>query len=202
MKDTYNTIASPSVETLFKDRNSKFFGYAFRVQNEEEVKERLQELRELHPSAGHHCYAYQLGVANVKYRVNDDGEPSNSAGMPIYGQIQSFDVTDVLIVSIRYFGGVKLGVGGLINAYRSSAKLALEASEIVEKTIQVTFQLNFGYDLMNKVMRIIKERNLTLIHQKMELDCEFVVATRLRDADAIQEILESVYKLEVRRLVS
>ncbi|MAD97121.1 MAG: YigZ family protein [Flavobacteriaceae bacterium] len=201
MKDTYNTIARPGEETLFKDRNSKFFGYAFPVQTEDDVKERLQELQELHPSAGHHCYAYQLGVETKKYRVNDDGEPSNSAGMPIYGQIQSFGLTNVLIVSVRYFGGVKLGVGGLINAYRNSAKLALEASEIVEEIIQVQFQLNFAYDLMNKVMRVIKEKNLQVIYQKMELDCEFVIAVRQREADALQQVLEGIYKLEVARLV-
>lgn len=113
-KDTYKTITQASPETLFKEKNSKFFGYAFSVTNEEEVKEILTQLKKDHFSARHWCYAYQIGTENIQYRANDDGEPNNSAGMPIYGQIQSFDVTNVLVVVVRYFGGVKLGVGGLI----------------------------------------------------------------------------------------
>ena len=113
LKDTYRTITKPSEEVLFKDKNSKFFGYAFPVKNEEEIKEHLEDLRKKHHAARHWCYAWQLGKEEYRYRANDDGEPSNSAGMPIYGQIQSFDVTNVLIVVVRYFGGVKLGVGGL-----------------------------------------------------------------------------------------
>ena len=116
MDDVYKTIATPSEETLFKDRNSKFFGYAFPVHSETDVKEALESLKKQHHSARHFCYAWQLGVETIRFRANDDGEPSNSAGMPIYGQIQSFGVTNILVVSVRYFGGTKLGVGGLINA--------------------------------------------------------------------------------------
>ena len=163
-KDTYKTLVKPSEETLFKDRNSKFFGYAFPVHSEEDIKRCLEELRKKHHTARHHCYAWQLGTESIRFRANDDGEPNNSAGQPIYGQIQAFDVTNVLIVSVRYFGGTKLGVGGLINAYRSSAQLALDASEIIEKTIDVHYKLKFGYDLMNKVQRVIKERNITIIN--------------------------------------
>ena len=123
MDDTFKTILKPSKEVLFKDKNSKFFGYVFPVLNEDDVKNNLEALKKQHHAARHWCYAYQLGTEFVKYRANDDGEPSNSAGMPIYGQIQSFDVTNVLIVVVRYFGGVKLGVGGLINAYRTTAKI-------------------------------------------------------------------------------
>ena len=122
MDDTYKTIEIPSKETLFKDRNSKFYGYAFPVANEDAVKSYLELLRKKHHTARHFCYAWQLGIESIRYRANDDGEPSNSAGMPIYGQIQSFEVTNILVVSVRYFGGIKLGVGGLINAYRSSAR--------------------------------------------------------------------------------
>ena len=120
MEDTYKTIEKPSEETLFKDRNSKFFGYAFPVLNEDDVKNALESLKKKHHSARHFCYAWQLGVETISYRANDDGEPNNSAGMPIYGQIQAFGVTNILIVSVRYFGGTKLGVGGLINAYKNS----------------------------------------------------------------------------------
>ena len=200
INDTYKTLTKPSEETLFKDRNSKFFGYAYPVLSEEDIKNRLEELRKIHHTARHHCYAWQLGAENVRFRANDDGEPSNSAGQPIYGQIQAFDVTNVLIVSVRYFGGTKLGVGGLINAYRTSAQLALEASEIVEKTIDVLYKLKFGYDMMNKVQRIIKERNLHIVDQKLEMDCEYTISVRKKDAQQIFDIFEALFKVEVKQL--
>ncbi|RSC93263.1 IMPACT family protein [Tenacibaculum singaporense] len=200
MKDTYKTITKPSEETLFKDRNSKFFGYAFPVFSEEDIKERLEELRKQHHTARHHCYAWQLGTENIRFRANDDGEPSNSAGQPIYGQIQSFDVTNILIVSVRYFGGTKLGVGGLINAYRTSAQLALEASEIVEKTIDIHYKLKFGYDMMNKVQRIIKERNLDIINQKLELDCEYTISVRKKEAESIFEVFNNLFKVDIKEV--
>ncbi len=200
MQDTYKTIEEPSEETLFKDRNSKFFGYAFPVLNEEDIKNALEELKKKHHSARHFCYAWQLGVETISYRANDDGEPNNSAGMPIYGQIQAFDVTNILIVSVRYFGGTKLGVGGLINAYKNSAQLALEASKIIIKTIDVQFQLSFGYEVMNKVMRIVKEKQLTIVSQTLELDCQYIISVRKKEAEAILEIFTNLYKVEVKKL--
>ena len=200
MEDTYKTIEKPSEETLFKDRNSKFFGYAFPVLNEDDVKNALESLKKKHHSARHFCYAWQLGVETISYRANDDGEPNNSAGMPIYGQILSFEVTNILVVSVRYFGGTKLGVGGLINAYKTSAQVTLEASEIIEKTIDIHYQLNFNYDLMSKVMRIIKEKNLEIIHQKLELDCEIQFSVRKNDSDSIFKIFDTFYKVEIKRL--
>ena len=198
--DSYKTILKPSEETLFKDRNSKFFGYAFPVLHEDDVKDCLEELKKKHHTARHFCYAYQIGIEDIKYRANDDGEPNNSAGMPIYGQIQSFDVTNILIVSVRYFGGTKLGVGGLINAYKTSAQLTLETSTIVEKTIDIFYQLNFEYDMMNKVMRIIKEKNITLENQKMELACEFIISIRKKEAENIFEIFDTLYKVAIKTL--
>lgn len=135
LKDTYRTLDFPSDEILYKEKNSKFFGYAFPISSEDEAKIILESLRKQHSSAGHCCYAFQIGTDKIQFRANDDGEPSNSAGMPIYGQIQSFDVTNVLVVVVRYFGGVKLGVGGLISAYKISAQMALETSEIAEKRL-------------------------------------------------------------------
>ncbi|MFT5751921.1 MAG: putative YigZ family protein, partial [Dokdonia sp.] len=135
MKDTYRTITIPSPEVLFKDRNSKFFGYAFPISSEEEVKPLIDQLRKSHHQARHWCYAWVLGNTYERFRANDDGEPSNSAGAPIHGQLQSFDLTNVLVVVVRYFGGTKLGVGGLINAYRTGAQLALDAAIIAERTI-------------------------------------------------------------------
>jgi uncharacterized YigZ family protein len=199
-KDSYKTITKASEETLFKDRNSKFFGYAFPVLHEDDVKESIDLLKKKHHAARHFCYAYQIGVEQIKFRANDDGEPNNSAGMPIYGQIQSFEVTNILIVSVRYFGGTKLGVGGLINAYKTSAQISLEASEIIEKTIDIFFELNFQYDLMNKVMRIVKEKNLTIVSQKLELDCKYVISIRKKEAQVIFEIFDNLYKVDIKTL--
>ncbi|TCI84562.1 IMPACT family protein [Tenacibaculum sp. M341] len=198
IEDTYKTITLPSQETLFKDRNSKFFGYAFPVNNEEDIKNRLEELRKLHHTARHHCYAWQLGTEKIRFRANDDGEPSNSAGQPIYGQIQAFGVTNVLIVSVRYFGGTKLGVGGLINAYRSSAQLALEASEIIEKTINIEYKLTFGYDMMNKVQQIIKKQQIEIINQKLELNCEYIISVRKKEAESIFNVFDNLFKVEIK----
>ncbi len=200
MEDTYKTIEKPSEETLFKDRNSKFFGYAFPVLNENDVKEAIDGLKKKHHAARHFCYAWQFGLETVRFRANDDGEPSNSAGMPIYGQIQAFSVTNILIVSVRYFGGTKLGVGGLINAYRSSAKLALEASGILEKTIKISFQLSFDYELMSKVMRIIKERNILIVSQQLEMDCKYIISVRKKEASIIFDLFTNLYKVSIKKL--
>ena len=198
LKDTYKTLSKPSDEILFKEKNSKFFGYAFPISTEEEVKEIIETLKKQHHSARHWCYAYQLGTESITYRANDDGEPNNSAGMPIYGQIQSFELTNVLVVVVRYFGGVKLGVGGLISAYKTTAQMTLEASEIIEKTINIYFTIAFDYKNMNKVMRIIKEKNLEIIAQKMEMSCEIEIATRKKNAKNIFDIFNSVYEILIK----
>ncbi|WP_336068990.1 YigZ family protein [Mesoflavibacter sp. CH_XMU1404-2] len=200
--DTYKTIVKPNDEVLFKDKNSKFFGYAFPVKNEDEVKAHIEDLKKQHHSARHWCYAYQIGFEepDLLYRANDDGEPNNSAGMPIYGQIQSFEVTNVLIVIVRYFGGVKLGVGGLINAYKTTAQMALEACEIVTKTINIDFLITFDYKNMNKVMRVIKEKNLNITNQKLELDCQITISVRKKEANTIASIFESIYEVNIKEL--
>ena len=198
--DTYKTIVEASPETLYKEKNSKFFGFAFPVTSEEEVKNHIEKLKKEHFSARHWCYAYQIGTTKVHYRANDDGEPNNSAGMPIYGQIQSFDVTNVLVVVVRYFGGVKLGVGGLISAYRESAKMALEASAIIEKTIDIHFNLIFDYKNMNKVMRVIKEKNLNIVSQKMEENCQIEISTRKKNAEMIFDIFSSLFEVEITEI--
>ena len=199
-KDTYKTIAAASEEVLYKEKNSKFFGYAFPVTTEEEIKEILERLRKEHFSARHWCYAYQIGTEKIQYRANDDGEPNNSAGMPIYGQIQSFEVTNVLVVVVRYFGGVKLGVGGLISAYKIAAQMALENSEIVERTINKHFITSFGYANMNKVMRIIKEKNLQIVSQKMEMDCEIEIATRKKNVQNLLDTFENLYEIKLTEI--
>ncbi len=195
--DSYKTIIQASKEGLFKDRGSKFYGYAFPVTNEEEIKEKIEFLKKQHYNARHWCYAWQLGENYDHYRANDDGEPSNSAGMPIYGQLQSFNVTNVLVVVVRYFGGTKLGVGGLIKAYKNSAKLALENSIIIDKTIDKVFLIKFEYPEMNTIMRIIKDENISIINQKMELDCQFIISIRKKEAIRIFKIFENTYKVSI-----
>ncbi|WP_218598640.1 YigZ family protein [Polaribacter sp. NJDZ03] len=200
LEDVYKTIEKPSEETLFKEKGSKFFGYAFPVLSEEDVKEHLEELRKKHHAARHFCYAYQLGIEDVKFRANDDGEPNNSAGLPIYGQIQSFEVTNVLIVSVRYFGGTKLGVGGLISAYKTSAQISLEAADILEKTINIFYKLTFEYDMMNAVQRVVKEKNIEITNQKLEMNCEYTISIRKKDAQAIYTIFDTLYKVDIKEL--
>jgi len=200
MKDTYQSITKASPEVLFKDRNSKFFGYAFPIKTEEEASIHLEELRAKHHKARHWCYAWQIGKEDFQYRANDDGEPSNSAGMPIYGQIQSFDVTNILIVVVRYFGGVKLGAGGLINAYKTAAQMALEASDILKRTIDEIFVVKFDYPEMNKVMQVIKKNNLNVIDQKLEIDCRIFIAVRKKDVEDIYSKFDNTYKVEISKL--
>ena len=207
IKDTYTTIAKATEEILFKEKSSKFFGYAFPIQSEEEVKPIIDQLRKLHPHAVHYCYAYQIGTEKISYRANDDGEPSNTAGAPIYGQIQSFGLTNVLLVVVRIFGGTKLGVGGLISAYKTTAQLVLEEAEIIEKTIDISFLISFDYKNMNKVMRVIKEKKLDIVTQTMELEEDSGIAlgkieikTRKKNAEVIFDIFENLFEIEIKRL--
>lgn len=197
-KDIYRTIAFASEEILFKEKSSKFFGYAFPIQSEVEVKPIIESLRKQHPNAVHFCYAYQIGTETLVHRANDDGEPSNTAGMPIYGQIQSFGITNVLIVVVRIFGGVKLGVGGLIAAYKTAAQMTLESSEIIEKTIDIHYLVSFDYKNINKVMRVIKERNVEIASQKMGLSCEIEIITRKKNAEMIFDIFNSMFEIAIK----
>jgi uncharacterized YigZ family protein len=200
LKDTYKTIANPSDEVLFKEKSSKFFGYAFPVSSQEEIKMHLEHLKKQHFGAVHFCYAYQIGTEKIEFRANDDGEPSNSAGMPIYGQIQSYELTNILIVVVRFFGGTKLGVGGLISAYKTTAQMALEAATIIEKTIDVRFRITFDYKNINKVMRIIKEKKINVISQKIELDCEIEISTRKKNVEEISDIFETLFEISLTKL--
>ena len=198
--DTYKTIDQPTEASLYKEKGSKFFGYAFPVKTEAEVKNHLDDLKKEHHTARHWCYAYQLGTEKIVYRVNDDGEPNNSAGMPIYGQIQSFELTNILVVVVRYFGGTKLGVGGLIQAYKAAAQLALESSSIIKRTIDKRIELKFEYKNMNKVMRLIKEHDLRIESQTMELDCTITLLVRKNIFTRIFEIFESQFEIGVKEL--
>lgn len=192
--DTYKTIASSVQEVIFKEKSSKFLGYAFPVTSEEEIKAHLEEVKKAHFSARHWCYAWQLGYGtNQRYRANDDGEPNNTAGIPIYGQIQSFELTNILVIVVRYFGGIKLGVGGLVQAYRTTAQLTLQEAEIEEKLITEELRIRFEYPLMNKVMRVVKEQNLNITQQLLTENCELHLAIRQSDYQRMQELFENIY---------
>ena len=192
--DTYKTIASSVQEVILKEKSSKFFGYAFPVTSEEEIKAHLEEVKKAHFSARHWCYAWQLGYGtNQRYRANDDGEPNNTAGVPIYGQIQSFELTNILVIVVRYFGGIKLGVGGLVQAYKTTAQLTLQEAEIEEKLITEELCIRFDYPLMNKVMRVVKEQNLNITQQLLTENCELHLAIRQSDYFRMQELFENIY---------
>ena len=200
IKDTYRTVVKRCQGEIHKVKGSKFIGIAIPVETEDDIKPCLEAVKKEFYDARHWCYAWRLGTESFRFRANDDGEPSNSAGQPIYGQILSKDVTNVLIVVVRYFGGVKLGVGGLISAYKLGAQFALESSEIVERIICVHFKLVFDYPHMNKVMRIIKENKLEIIAQKMELNCEYVLAVRKSEAEKIQQLYTNLRCLTIKEI--
>jgi uncharacterized YigZ family protein len=194
--DFYKTISNPSEGLIYKEKGSKFLGFAFPISDEEDVKLHLSTLKKQHHSARHWCYAWQIGVENSLYRVNDDGEPHNSAGQPIYGQIQSFNLTNILVVVVRYFGGTKLGVGGLISAYKTSAQFAIEASEIVEKLIEINFKIIVDYQNLNKIMRFVKEHQLNIIDQKMDIDCVLILSIRKSKSEKYDLLFSELHYLK------
>ncbi len=199
MDDKYLTLTKPA-EALYKEKASKFFALAYPCKNEEEAKVLLEEIKGNFHDARHHCYAYRFGADKSVFRANDDGEPSNTAGKPILGQIQAFDLTDVLVVVVRYFGGTKLGVGGLISAYKEAAAMALENASIVEKTVYTEFEIRHTYEEMNHVMRLIKERDLEVVKQDMNLQCTTIVGIRASQSDQLEEQLSRMHKLSYKRL--
>lgn len=194
MEDTYKTISGPS-EGLYKEKGSKFLAFAFPVVTEEQIKDHITALREQYFDARHHCYAYILGADKKRFRMNDDGEPSSTAGKPIHGQLLSNDLTDILIVVIRYFGGTKLGVPGLINAYKTAAADAINNAEIVERTVNRVFTIQFDYIVMNSVMKIIKEASPEVLDRSFENICKMVISVRESEADALIERFEKVETL-------
>jgi uncharacterized YigZ family protein len=197
MEDLYQTIEKES-HGFFKEKGSKFFAFAFPVTNEEEIKEKLYSLRKEHHSARHHCYAWRLGAEEITFRAVDDGEPPSTAGKPILGQLQSFNLTNVLIVVVRYFGGTLLGTGGLINAYRSAAADALKNAEIKQKTVEKEITLDFTYNEMAEVMNVIKQENLTVIYTRFEESCNLALTVRKSEIDKVTNIFRNIYGVSVK----
>lgn len=189
--DTYRTFEKPA-EGLFRDRGSKFLAFGYAVYSQEEISEILKRLKKEHTGANHHCYAWRLGVNGDSFRANDDGEPSGTAGKPIYNQLLSAGITNVLIVVVRYFGGTLLGVSGLINAYKAAAADCIANANVIEKHITEIYRLTFSYDAMNAVMKIMKDNELQQSKQRFELDCELEFAVRKSEADEVVAALNAI----------
>lgn len=198
-EDTYHTIAAPS-QGLYKEKGSKFLAFAFPVLSVEEVKAHLDALRKEYFDARHHCYAYILGANKDAYRVNDDGEPSGTGGRPIHGQLLSADLTNTLIVVVRYFGGILLGASGLANAYKAAARDAINNATIEERTIDVVYRLYFEYALMNDVMRILKEQGLQPRNQIFNLDCRLDISVRQSQSVRAYDALAKLYGLKIETI--
>ena len=199
--DQFLSLAEPA-EALWKAKGSKFYAYAFRVRSAEEIEGRLLQVRKKHHKARHHCYAWQLGPTNIQYRVNDDGEPSNSAGQPIYGQIKAYGLTEVLIVVVRYFGGVKLGVGGLIQAYKTSAAMALDNADIKAFPLEGHLEIKMDYPQMNDVMRLIKSKGYQIRNQELKESCIVVISVPRSKVKEALEVIQKLHLVTVKSIES
>ncbi len=198
-EDTYRTITT-NHEGYYKEKGSKFIAFAMPAENESDVKQLLEKIRKEYHDARHHCFAYRLGADKLIYRVNDDGEPSGTAGRPIFGQIQSNDLTNILIVVIRYFGGTKLGVRGLINAYKTASQDALGKAKIVTKTVNDIYEVDFKYEKMNSVMKIVKDEGLNIFDQRFEIDCSIKFVVRKKYSQLIFEKFQNINNLKIKYL--
>lgn len=199
MDDTYRTITEPA-EGLFKDKGSKFISYLHPVTNEDEIRDILATIKKEHYSARHHCYAWRLGMEDIRFRANDDGEPSSTAGKPILGQLVSHELTNVLCVVVRYFGGTLLGVSGLIQAYRQAAISAIEAASIETRIIEITYDIQCSYQELNTVMQIIKSENLNTTHIDMREQISIGFSVRKSEAERIEQIFNQIYGVILKKI--
>ncbi len=193
----YKTISSSVEEIIFKEKKSKFIGYAYPVEDEAAVKLLIENLRKAHPQARHVCFAYRIGINGENYRAFDDGEPNNSAGTPIYGQILSFGLTNILVGVVRYFGGVKLGVGGLVSAYKSSAQLALEQAVIIEKEPSCNYKINCGYKDLSQAQKILKNVNAEILQIETAMDCKLEIRVPESEEKKLLVFFEALYEVSV-----
>lgn len=198
-KEFYNTIGQPSIAE-FKDRGSRFIAYAFPIKDAEDFKTNLQHLKKEHPKAVHHCFAYRLGLDGNNFRVSDDGEPSGTAGKPILGQIDSKELTNTLVVVVRYFGGTLLGVPGLINAYKSATSMALQLTPLVAKAVEVNYMLQFDYTQMNDIMILVKKYNCTLQSQESQLFCTVKVGVPLSRLEEFLYKIGDLRNVEIQKI--
>ncbi len=197
--DTYLTIATPS-EGIYKEKGSKFLSFAYPVTSIDEIKALIEQKRKEHHNARHVCFAYMLGADRATFRTNDDGEPSGTAGRPILGQINSNQLTDILIIVVRYFGGILLGTGGLTQAYKSAAAEAIAAANIEERLVEAVYKVKFGYEVMNDVMRVIKEYALFIVSQEQTLDCRITFRVRETMEIEVVEKLSNIQSLKLEKV--
>jgi uncharacterized YigZ family protein len=197
--DFYHTIEKPSTAE-YKDRGSKFIAYAFPLLSKEEGKEHLKWVKARHPKATHYCFAYRFGMNGTEFRVSDDGEPSGSAGRPILGQIDSRELTNTLIVVVRYFGGSLLGVPGLINAYKTAASLALQTAPVARKPVEIHYRLAFDYTILNEVMRVVKQHHCSIISQDLQLFCTMTIGIPKKDIEEVTARLNEIRTLDWKKL--
>ena len=197
MSDTYKTIIAPT-EGIYKEKGSKFLSFAIPVSSADEVKEIVKNYRKEYYDSRHVCYAYMLGAERKEFRANDDGEPSGTAGRPILGQINSRELTNILVIVVRYFGGILLGTGGLVVAYKEATTDALDQAEVIEKTVDESISIIFDYVLMNEVMRIIKDTNAQITSQSFENQCEMQLSIRKQDAGLLSAKLAKIYGLQIK----
>lgn len=197
MSDTYKTIIAPT-EGIYKEKGSKFLSFAIPVSSADEVKEIVKKYRKEYYDSRHVCYAYMLGADRKEFRANDDGEPSGTAGRPILGQINSRELTNILVIVVRYFGGILLGTGGLVVAYKEATTDALDQAEVIEKTIDETIAILFDYVLMNEVMRVIKDTNAQILDQNFEDQCAMQLSIRKQDAGLLSSKLAKLYGLQIK----
>ncbi len=193
--DTFKTISNPS-EGIFSDKGSRFFAYLYPLQSEADIKDIIAELKSIHPKASHHCWAIRLSLDRSIFRLNDDGEPSGTAGRPILNTLLSFDLTNVLAVVVRYFGGTLLGIPGLINAYKTATIEAIQASKIIVKTVDLVFKIEFSHSTMNEVMKVVKEEKIKIFNQSFDLNCTFNLEIRQSQVNKVIHRLEKIEGLK------
>lgn len=200
MKFEYKTIAAPVADILLKEKGSKFIGFAFPVDNEADLKKALEHIKTLHPKATHHCYAFRLGLNGENYRANDDGEPSGSAGLPIYNQLLAHEVTNILVVVVRYYGGIKLGVAGLVKTYKESAKITLEAAEIITKELETTLQINFSFEKQNQIFTLLNKFDAKILDFRAEENCTIEASLKMALKQNISEQLSEMQNISFQFL--
>ncbi|MDQ1163414.1 putative YigZ family protein [Chryseobacterium sp. SORGH_AS 447] len=190
---SFKTIESPVENTLLKEKGSKFIGFAFPVNNEEELKNALEKIWSEHPKATHHCYAFRIGLNGENYRANDDGEPSGSAGLPIYNQLLANEITNVLVISVRYYGGTKLGVSGLVKAYKESAKITLEEARIMTKELETVVQISFNFNQQNVIFTLLSKYDAKVLQFDANENCIVTAALKLSQKESISEKLSEMH---------
>lgn len=200
MEFSFNTIKSPVENILLKEKGSKFIGFAFPVDDEEDLKKSLQKIREEHPKATHHCYAFRLGMKGENYRANDDGEPSGSAGLPIYNQLLAHEITNVLVIVVRYYGGTKLGVSGLVKTYKESAKITLEEAEIITKELESEIEISFNFSQQNQIFTLLNKFDGRILDFLSDEKCVITAKIKTSLNENISEQLSEMQNISFKIL--